>query len=213
MESNYAFGGAKTGPLASPPGSAFPPTLSNPAPSLLDQSYQLQNEYGGNLPQDALYIVFGGANEIYSDALPVAASGGDPSPILTNTADNIGGVINGLASAGAVNFLVLNMFKLGRTPQINFIGIPSNAATARSVTMAFNSTLNSVLDNLTNNLTINLIQFDLFNFFESVIANPTAFGFTNVTLPCARSTPIFVVTLTNLCSGMVYTQRLLFTKT
>ena len=189
---NYAFGGAKTGPLASPPGSAFPPSLSNPAypPSLSDQSYQLQQTFGGSLPHDALYIIFGGFNDIYSDALPLAASGGDPSPIITNTANNIGGIINDLASAGAVNFLVLNLFDLGRTPQINFVGTPSNAATARSVTIAFNSTLNTVLDDLTNNLTINLIKFDLFNFFESVITNPTSFGFANVTLPCARSSSL-----------------------
>lgn len=189
---NYAFGGAKTGPLANPPGSAFPPSLSNPAfpPSLLDQGYQFLTQFNGSAPADSLYVVFGGINDIYSDALPLAASGGNPSPILTNTANNIATLISNLASAGAVNFLVLNMFDLGLTPQIHFVGTPSNAVTARLVTEAFNSTLDTVLDNLTNNLAINLIRFDFFDFFDSVVANPVAFGFTDAALPCARQTTV-----------------------
>ena len=180
---NYAFGGAKTGPLANPPGSAFPP-------SLLDQANQFLVQYNNSAPAGSLYVIFGGLNDIYSDALPLAASGGDPSPILTNTANNIAAVITNLASSGAENFLVLNIFDLGLTPQIHFVGTPSNAVTARLVTEAFNSTLDTTLDNLTNNLTIKLTKFDLFGFFDSVAANPAAFGFTDTALPCARRTSV-----------------------
>ncbi len=187
---NYAFGGARTGPLANPPGSAFPPSLSNPTPSLLDQADEFLTQFNGSAPANALYVIFGGINDIYSDALPIAASGGDPSTILMNTANNIGTLVSNLASAGAVDFLVLNMFDLGHTPQISIVGTPSNAVTARLVTEAFNSTLDIILDNLTNNLAIDLIKFDFFAFFDSVVANPAVFGFTDTGLPCARRTSV-----------------------
>lgn len=181
---NYAFGGAKAGPLADPPGSAFPPTEANP-PSLRDQAHQLLSQWGGAVPSDALYVILGGNNDVLGDALPIAGGGGDPSQVLTDAADHIAQMMGDLASAGAVNFLVLNLSDLGLTPDILFGLGPAPSSTARSVTMAFNDELGAALDGVENNHAIKLIRFDTFGFFDSVVSNPTAFGFTDTIVPSA----------------------------
>jgi phospholipase/lecithinase/hemolysin len=133
--------------------------------------------------------VYGGFNDVFS-ALGVAAAGGDPSAIVNNAVNNIGAAIEGLASAGAANFLVLNLFDLGLTPQIAFVGMPSSSATANAVTRAFNSALDTRLDSIASSFAIHLIRFDTFDFFNSVVASPGAYGFTDAALPCARNTSV-----------------------
>ena len=188
---NYAFGGAVTGPLATPPRSAFPPVLGNPAypPSMLDQAHELIVRSGGTVPAGALYAVYGGFNDVFN-VLGLAAAGGDPSSVVSNAVNNIGAVIEELASAGAVNFLVLNLFDLSLTPQIAFVGMPSSPAIASAVTRAFNSALDMRLDDIASSSAIHLIEFNTFDFFNSVVANPGAYGFTNAALPCARNTSV-----------------------
>jgi len=73
---NYAYGGARTGPAGSP----FPF-------SLVDQLSTYLGSTGGAASPDALYIVAGGGNDA-RDAFVLAAAGGDPLPLINAYANN-----------------------------------------------------------------------------------------------------------------------------
>ncbi len=195
---NYAFGGAQTGPRNGPP---FPPTSPDPAsiPSLLDQSDALIADFGGNLPANSLYAIFGGINDIFSSALPVAAAGADPTPVLEAAASNLGAVLANLESAGADRFLVLNMFDVGFTPQVFFLSTPSDSPTARAVVVEFNRLLDTVLDDIERTRGVDIIRLDLFSLFDQVIADPSRFGFVGDT----PSELLFPCVLTDTACGVV----------
>lgn len=124
---------------------------------------------GGSVPSTALYTLWGGANDIFSGMNPTAA------------ADTIASEIVALHSAGANNFLWLNLPALGHVPELN--GIPAAAALANAASAAFDAEWASRLAFL-QALGINVTGLDVGALFSNILANPMAYGFTNVTSAC-----------------------------
>ncbi|MDR3444264.1 MULTISPECIES: autotransporter domain-containing protein [unclassified Dyella] len=85
-------------------------------------------------------------------------------------------LIGQMQAAGAKNILVFNLPNIGLTPS----GLEQGASAASSLTslsLVFNGTLNAGLGQLGKGI----VPVDTYSLLNEVIANPTAFGFTNVT--------------------------------
>ncbi|MFM7437406.1 MAG: SGNH/GDSL hydrolase family protein [Snowella sp.] len=103
---NFAFGGARTGPLGT-----TPPT----SPSLLDQFALFQVNTGGIAPSDALYVVWGGSKNARDAAVQKqAGNNSGATAILNQAVGDIVTIIAGLKTAGAVNISCFtNLSRLG----------------------------------------------------------------------------------------------------
>lgn len=124
---------------------------------------------GGAAPSTALYTMWGGANDIFAGMNPVAA------------ADTIANEILTLHAAGANNFLWLNLPMLGFSPGLS--GNPALSGAANAASLAFDAEWLSRLAFL-HTLGINVTGLDVNALFAQILANPGAFGFTNVTSAC-----------------------------
>ena len=180
---NWAFGGARTGPF----GTVFPTP-----PSLLDQFGAFQLSTGGVAPSDALYVVWGGSINLIFDAAVQKQTGDDAGATATisQSVSDITTIVEGLTTAGAVNVLVPNSTNLGLTP-LATSGAPGLDTVSTAVSLEFNALLSDALTEFSTNPALNLIAVDVFEFSNSIVAAPGSFGLTNVDDPC--------VTLTSVC--------------
>jgi len=132
-------------------------------------------------PADALYIVWGGANDL-RNVVQQGTPGATPESIASAAVDNISAVIRELQSAGAIYFLVPNLPDLGRTPQ--FAHRPEDMQLATALSTAFNNALESTLQDLERTFPVDIARLDIATHFQEIIANPQNFGVANVTDAC-----------------------------
>ena len=182
---NYAFGGARTGPVTPNP---FPGGLFNPFPPTLETqaaSFLLQN--GNVAPSGALYVVAGGGNDARDALDAIGSCGGNPacitgfinSTVIAYTT-NIETIVSELENAGAKNIVVWDAPDLGRAPAILDLGAAASAM-GSLVTSTMNSALQATLAGDPN-----VKLFDLFGLVDSWANNPGAFGLTNARDACAQ---------------------------
>lgn len=166
---NFAFGGAVTGGTA-----GFPFSLT-------DQVGQFLGATGGLAPANYLYVVAGGGNDARA---ALAAIGGGANAFTTigatsfEYASNIGNIVDDLQAAGAKNIVVWNTPNLGTAPAVLAQGAQA-AALATGVAEAMNGALGARLAGEAGVQT-----FDLFGSVAGIIANPGAYGLTNVKDAC-----------------------------
>lgn len=178
---NFAFGGARTGPLGT-----TPPT----PPSLLNQFALFQTSTGGIAPSSALYMVWGGSNNARDAAgQKLAGDSARASATLTGAVGDLITIIGGLKSAGAVHILVPNLPDLGLSPEATR-GVSGASAAATAVSVEFNALLRNSLTTFRNDPTINLIEIDTFSYFASITNSPGSFSLTNTTDPCVDLTTV-----------------------
>lgn len=126
-------------------------------------------------PAHTLFVVWGGPNDFLLS----------PFPWTVNSAvNNLANSITTLANAGAQHILVPNMVDLGATPLADALNVESYLT---SLTRSFNRTLAQRLNTLDAALAAHIIQFDTFSAINAVLANPSAYGFTNVDDACLYS--------------------------
>lgn len=167
--SNYAFGGARTGPLGSP----FPF-------SLVDQVSTFLTGTGGVAPSGNLYVVEGGGN----DARDALVSGN--ASLIGAYASNIFMILTELEAGGADHILLADVPDIGKTPAVLAQG-PLISAIATGVATAFNDALALVLASLPETTRDDIKLLDLFGLQGQLFADPAAFGFTDATSACAFS--------------------------
>ncbi|WP_017316693.1 SGNH/GDSL hydrolase family protein [Mastigocladopsis repens] len=178
---NFAFGGATSGL-----GNASDPSL----PGVLTEIEAFTSDLARvnqSADSEALYIVWAaGSNDI---------SAGNLSS--TVFAENVSQGVTSLFNAGARNIMVLNTPDLGNTPSARSLG--SNVSTLLTqLSLANNSSLAITFNNLNQTLPgINLIPIDVNSLFQEAIANPTKFGFSNVTEACLDSVTLIACTNPN----------------
>jgi len=125
---------------------------------------------GGVADPNALYFVWGGANDFLTLDSPF------------NAAQNIAGYVGALAGMGATHILVPNLPDLSLTPFVEDAGL---VTVGHAFSLAFNTLLATLLDNLNSQVpTTDIIQFDTFSFFNDIVANPGNFGFTDAQHAC-----------------------------
>lgn len=168
--SNYAYGGAVTG-APNPP---FPPSLNTQVGAYLAAN-------SGVAESDFLYVVAGGGNNARA-ALQAIAGGADPftttGAAAFNYANDVGNMVDALQAAGAKHIMVWNTPNLGTAPAVKSQGAQA-AMLGTSVAGTMNGALAARLAGESG-----VIEFDLFGESGKVIANPGAYGLTNVSDAC-----------------------------
>jgi outer membrane lipase/esterase len=129
---------------------------------------------------NALYVILGGGNDIkYAAGLDAATAVAN----ITNAALAVDNMVQTLYAAGARNILVGNLPDIGKTPLA--AADPATSAGATLLTQIFNSTLAAALANSeVADVGLDLDTLDLYGLMNSVIADPTTYGFSNVTDAC-----------------------------
>jgi len=173
---NYAFGGART----TVDGGGVPPFIPAPFPaSVLTQL----NSHLASTPisSTALYVIAGGGNDVRDTLDAVTA---DPANIVALTtagatayATATAQMVGTLRAGGASNIVVWNVPNVGLSPAA-LAGGPAASGAASFISGAYNSALGTALAGSGAQV------FDLFGLVGSYVANPAAFGFTNVTQAC-----------------------------
>ena len=171
---NYAFGQATTG---------FVPTLSNPSqvPTFAQQAGMFSAAVGGVAPSSALYSVWIGGTDI----LNILASGVDAATAMAQaqgTANFAAGIIGNLRGIGAHDFLIPLLPDIGKAPGLIAQG-PGAVLAGSTLAAAYNSALLAALAGVQAS-GANLFIVDTFTLVDAAVANPGAYGFTNVTDAC-----------------------------
>jgi outer membrane lipase/esterase len=133
---------------------------------------------GGSLDRNALYIVYGGGNDLLAAALAP-----DRDAVARNAATALARAVDDLAAAGARRILVPNLPDIGIAPLVRAQGA-AWAAEARRLTRAFNMTLQRALARVETARAATILRLDVFLLAERVLADPAAAGFRDVTNPC-----------------------------
>ncbi|KAA2284278.1 autotransporter domain-containing protein [Arenimonas fontis] len=160
--SNFAWGGACV--------NAAGPCL-NPVPNIPTQISQYLTATGGSADPNALYSIWGGANDIFATLVL------DPGNAQANTVAAATAYVQQIArlqAAGANYIIVYNLPNLGVTPQ--FASTP-NAGSVSQITVVYNSALNTGLAQLGDGI----IAVDTFGLITEVMADPGLYGLSNVT--------------------------------
>ena len=125
-----------------------------------------------------LFIVWGGANDFLSPS-PLDLT---PQAVISRAVGDELGIVTSLELLGAHNILAPGMPDLGLTPYFQSLG-PIAAAQGSAVTDAYNAALRSSLPS-------GVLFYDAATLLRSIVANPGAYGFTNVTDPCFDGTTV-----------------------
>jgi len=171
-------------------------------PSLTSQ-YAAYLASGHSVDPNALYTVWGGANDIFAaNAAYVAAygatlgGGGTPAqaqaagmaaaqPIIGAAVTEQIGLIGALHTAGAQYVMVPTIPDMGLTPSAIASG-PTGQALATTMSGGYNSGLFGGLATAG----LHVIPVDTFHFLQEVVAHPAEFGLTNVTgVACLTQPP------------------------
>jgi phospholipase/lecithinase/hemolysin len=163
---NWAFGGAPTGP---PYTQSVPYVTQQVSGGFAPLPGYLQTT-GGVADPNALYVVWGGGNDVRQGS-------------ITGSVANISSAITALATAGATTFVVPNLPNIGLTPEAIAAG-PAAVAGATFLSTTFNAQLAAAIPTLESSLGINIIEVDVFAFLNNVIGNPSLFGITNTNGRC-----------------------------
>jgi phospholipase/lecithinase/hemolysin len=163
---DYAFGGATTGGTV-PPGVTF---------QTLDF---LARQGTRGADPEALYIVYGGGNDVRNELTSTLA----PETLAAAATENVRQAVTNLALAGAEYIMVPNLSDLALTPE-SIAGGPEMMNRATTLSAAFNTALTGVLAGLEAAYPIDLIPLDVRSLFNSVVGNPAQYGLTNVDTPC-----------------------------
>jgi phospholipase/lecithinase/hemolysin len=155
--SDYAFGGAETGTGFSPKG----------VPNMLTQVGAYLNKHTPT--PGTLFVVWGGANNFFD---------GQTNPLVP--VGDIGTAITALAGAGAKQFLVPNHADLAATPYGHTLP-PAARAGLSALTQGYDAALAAELNGLRKSLGVKIDLLDNYSRFQQILADPAAFGFSNVT--------------------------------
>jgi phospholipase/lecithinase/hemolysin len=142
-----------------------------PLPGMLTEFAMTQATLAPYLP-GGLFVVWGGPDDFFSPS-PLDTT---PLDIINRAVSNELAIVNGLRLLGAQNILAPGMPDLGLTPFYRSQGFLA-AAQASAATDAYNAALLS-------NLPGGVFYYDTAGLLRSMVANPGAFGFSNVTDPC-----------------------------
>ena len=210
---NYAYGGAPTAfniPPVPLPLTCVPASL--PCRSVQQQIGIHLAANGGHADPNALYTYWAGANDIFNwlsyASTPTVINPGPPPvlgpPLITGAqaqlftgASALTAVaeIGALQAAGAEHIVVLNLPDIGLTPQ--FRNTPAQASVSGLV-FVYNSTLNQGLATLDDGI----IPINAYGLIGEVIADPSLYGFTNVTNPaCLTPSSLFCTSATLVAPG------------
>jgi len=160
---NWAVGGARTG-TDSVGALGYTPSLAS--------QYARYLSSGNTVDPNALYTVWGGANDLFA----VQANPAQAQAIIGGAVTAQIGLVGALTQAGAQYILVPTIPDLGLTPSSR-----AGGAVAMAQGTALTNSYNSALFGGLASAGLHVIPLDTFHFLQEVVANPGAYGITNVT--------------------------------
>jgi phospholipase/lecithinase/hemolysin len=166
-DNNFAVAGAMTGDGNL---NERPDRLNTDLPGLADEIAQFVGSLTGPADPDALYVVWAGANNFF-DPENLTPEGAGQAIIETITA------VSTLQSYGAEHILLGNLPDLGLTPD----GLASGMGTLLT---GFSIGYNQALQAALTGYGLDVVLFDSFTSFNEVVADPSAYGLSNVTTAC-----------------------------
>jgi phospholipase/lecithinase/hemolysin len=167
---NYAYGDATTADGTSTI------TITGGSITIANMGQQVANYLATKPTPNAstLYVVFGGANDLFADSSQTGVAA---------AAQREANLVQILINAGATNFVVPNLPPLGSTPQ--YAGTTNaaalNTASSQFGTLLFADLQAVITASAAQGMDVNITQVDLYDTFNALVANPTTYGFTNVT--------------------------------
>jgi phospholipase/lecithinase/hemolysin len=178
---DYAYGTAETG-VTSFNTSVAATDLTGPTGQLAQ--FELTHS---SADPNALYTIWIGSNDltdILTDQTPSQYAAD-----LGIVAANIDSAIGALAGLGAKNFLILTVPDLGKTPESLAAGSAVSSA-ASGLSASFDNLLVNgaglipALSAVAATDSVSSSVLNTYSLLDSIVADPGAFGFTNVTQPC-----------------------------
>jgi outer membrane lipase/esterase len=171
--SDYAFGGARTGTAASPPG-------------LLLQINGLWAPSHATADATGLYVVVGGGNDL-RDARGASSTDSTRQAAAQAAATNVFNAVSALASRGARHVLISNVPDLGNTPEAAALGLVANST---DVTLRYNALIAAMVPTLEASFSGLDVSFLDMAGVATAIRNDALnnggalYGITNVSTPC-----------------------------
>ena len=181
---NYAVGGARVGVDST--NSTFGGVA---VPSLATQVEGYLASTGGQADPNALYTVWGGANDLF-----LVAAGADAQTTIGDAVSAQVGIVASLENAGARYVLVPTIPDIGLTPGFN--GSTTTSTQATALASAYNTALFAGL----KSAGLRVIPVDTFHLLQEVVANPTAYGFINATSAACTTSSSLICTPFSLVS-------------
>jgi outer membrane lipase/esterase len=175
---NYAIGRSRARPV-------LPPVLACASCYLAAQVEQFLNDFHNTASEDALYVVFIGANDLQDAlrALETDPTGGTSVEIILQAIGSTSDNILKLHGYGARMFLVPNLPNIASTPALIAAG-PDAQAVAYYFSTLYDDLLEIALGTLDNLPDIQIIRLNVFEALETVVNSPESAGFSVVDLPC-----------------------------
>lgn len=164
---DYAFGGA-----------GLVNNVAAGVPTLPQQWQAYMAASGGVADSNALYQVWGGANDIFYLTGTTTNTTALTVGTLTAAQTEVG-LLGQMQANGANYVVVYNLPDLGKTPSALASGTAASAG-ATQLAVLYNSTLSSGLTQLSNN-GLNVVPVNTYALINEVVANPSKYGFANVT--------------------------------
>ncbi len=124
-------------------------------------------------------------------------------PPIAPVVDNVVNTVNTLSDAGASYIIASNMTNLSLLPVVSFfrdIDYGNQGPVAQQTTTLFNEQVRIAL----NALCTDVIQLDFFGLQEEVFADPAAYGFTQLVVPCCCPAPNFCAVDNPDCTGSFF---------
>ena len=146
------------------------------------------SDFGGQAPGDALYIIQIGGDDLRDAlvALATDSTSATSNAILAEALAGIQAAIENLAASGARTFLVPNSADLALLPEVRVADAqqPGVALAATKLASEFNLALEAILGGFEASLPLKIFRLDLFSLVHEIVADPVAFGLTEVETPC-----------------------------
>ncbi|HEX5325230.1 MAG TPA: Hint domain-containing protein [Acetobacteraceae bacterium] len=174
---DFAFGGAETGPT--------PVNPTTPETAVIDLPAQLQ-DFATRVPSpsaDALYTLWIGGTDLTSILAQPSLT---PQLGLSYVADSVANEINAvntLIGDGARNLLVVDVPDIGKVPEITSLGDPQLDMLGTSLSAAYNVELNGSLQAIAQADAVTIGTLDSFALLDAAIADPAQYGYSNVADP------------------------------
>ena len=185
---NYAQGGAKvnSNSLSTPAGFAQRPIST--------QVTEVLTANAGKDLSNTAFLIQGGANDAFQNMTMYSSGYISQAQLTALTQQSVVDFVTQVAKlsklTGSQQIIVQNLPNLGATPAFQSLGAAA-AAGATQLAQGFNAGVSQGL----NQLGLSVVLLDNYTMLSEVVANPSAYGFTNATgVACTVSSSLF-------CSG------------
>jgi outer membrane lipase/esterase len=190
---NYAWGGARVVGSPGVPDSSLVTNLAMPIATQVS-TYLAVN--GGKADPNALYAVWGGANDIFVIAPAAASDPAGAQAYLTTTANSLVAQVAALKAAGAKYVIVPNLPDIGLTP----FGASQGLAGAAGLTQ-LSAGYNQLVGLGLGGAGLAVIPVDTFSLLRDVTNNPAKYGFANASVPACTTASSLICTSSTLVAA------------